>query len=435
MSEILSALRRQVFWGLDSLKGAPIKRHFCEIKEILENPQSEEVCRIRKENLDRILTHAIVTTPFYKAFQYFKRLQDFPIINKNLILDNFKDFKSSQFHGAKLHAISTSGSTGIPFRIFQDKNKKNRNVADVLYFSEQAGNVLGDKLYFLKLWDHKNRKGKLISWLQNIYAHNVMDISKQDLAKLVSDLENDKLPKNIMGYPSFFKELCDFIDALETVPNIEKTNTVISFAESLKENERERMSKFFKTQVFARYSNQENGILAQETIEAPKKLILNWASYYFEVLEIDSDEHVKSGELGRLVVTDLFNYAMPMIRYDTGDLVVYEESEAVFPYLSTVFGRRMDAIFDTKGKIVSSHIFYMVLDYGNIRQYQFAQIGEKDYIFRLNAIKEEIQEDRIIYYFKKYLGEDSNILFEYVDEIPLLASGKRKKITNEYKKG
>lgn len=424
-----------MFWGLDSIKGMPIKNHFEEIREILENPPSEVAFQKRKYNLDRILSHATATTPFYKTYQGFKRLQDFPIINKNLILDNFEDFKSSQFHGAKLYAISTSGSTGIPFRIYQDKNKKNRNVADVLYFSEQAGNVLGDKLYFLKLWDHKNRKGKLISWLQNIYAHNVMDTSTQDLAKLVSDLENDTRPKNVLGYPSFFKELCNYFDSLERVPNIENTNTVISFAESLKDKERERMSKYFKTQVYVRYSNQENGILAQETIKEPNKLRLNWASYYFEVLEMDSDDHVKKGQLGRLVLTDLFNYAMPVIRYDTGDLVVYEESEGVFPYISSVFGRRMDTIFDTKGKIVSSHIFYMVLDYGNIHQFQFVQTGEKEYVFRLNAIGDEVQEGQITDYFKKYLGEDANILFHYVDEIPLLSSGKRKKITNEYKKG
>jgi len=420
-----------MFWGLDSIKGAPIKKHFEEIKSIIENPISEETVRIKNTNLVRVLTHAANTTPFYQVHSEFERLQDFPIINKSVILENFEAFKSFKFHGKKLHSVSSSGSTGIPFRIFQDKNKKNRNVADVIYFSGQGGHVLGDKLYFLKLWDYKNQKGRLVSWLQNIYAHNVMDTSEEDLIGLVSDLVNDKRPKNILGYPSFFEVLCDFLDTMDVSPNIQCTNSVISFAESLKAKERERMANYFKTNVYARYSNQENGILAQETIEEPNKLILNWGSYYFEVLALDSDEHVKKGELGRLVITDLFNYAMPMIRYDTGDMVIYEESDAV-PYFSSVFGRRMDTIFNTVGGIISPHIFYMVLDYGKIHQFQFAQIGKKDYVFRLNANKEEVQEDQIVTFFKEHLGVDANISFEYVVEIPLLSSGKRKKVTNEY---
>lgn len=51
---------------------------------------------------------------------------------------------------------------------------------------------------------------------------------------------------------------------------------------------------------------------------------------------------------------------MPIIRYDTGDMVVYEETESGHPYVSSIYGRRMDTIFDTKGKIVSPHILYGV---------------------------------------------------------------------------
>jgi Coenzyme F390 synthetase len=431
MTDILSVLRRRAFWGVDSLKGKPVKRHYEEIRNILENPLDVEAVQKRDGHLSKVLIHATTTVPFYKRCSDFKKLQDFPIINKNLILDNFEGFKSSRFDKMELFPISTSGSTGIPFKIFQDKNKKNRNVADVIYFSGQAGHVLGDKLYFLKLWDHKNQKGRLVSWLQNIYAHNVMDTSKKDLTKLVSDIGKDKLPKNVLGYPSFFEILCDFMDSMEVVPKIQGTNSIISFAENLKDKERERMSKYFKTSVYARYSNQENGILAQETVKEPTRLMPNWASYYFEVLALDSNEHVRSGELGRLVLTDLFNYAMPMIRYDTGDLVVYEESK-FGPYFSSIFGRRMDTVFDTTGKMINPHVFYMVLDYGSIRQFQFVQTGKKDYAFRLNAIKGQVQENQIVDYFKPYLGNDATILFEYVDGIPLLASGKRKKIVNEY---
>lgn len=430
----MTLLRRNTFWGLDFLKGSPIRNHFKEIGKLLENPNAGESANIRKGSLDRLLRHSTTTTLFYKKYKEYQGLKDFPIIDKNTILGNYEDFKSTRYKGSKLYKVSSSGSTGIPFGVFQDKNKKSRNTADVIYFTEMAGGILGDRFVIIKLWDSKNKKGRLTTFLQNIHAHSVMDNSPSEIAQFISDLEKDPSPKNILGYPSFYEELCNYLDGMDKVPKIKRVNTVISFAEGLKEAERHRMSKYFDAPVFERYSNQENGILAQQKSSDTTTYMLNWASYYFEILKMESDEHVEKGELGRIVVTDLFNFSMPMIRYDTGDLGVYEEAGDGYPYLSSIYGRRMDTIYDVRGKIVSPHFFYMVLDFGDIKQYQFVQSGEKEYIFKLNADKQTVNEEAIVNYFKAYLGEGAIISFEYVDGIPLLSSGKRKKIVNEYKK-
>ena len=45
---------------------------------------------------------------------------------------------------------------------------------------------------------------------------------------------------------------------------------------------------------------------------------------------------------------------------------------------------------------------------------------------------QDVEEGEITKYFKKYLGDDAVIEFAYVKEIPLLSSGKRKKIVNEF---
>ncbi|WP_318308138.1 phenylacetate--CoA ligase family protein [Flagellimonas crocea] len=431
---LLNALRRQLFWYLDGIKGAKIKKHYSEIKDILKDPLSDGSVKNMERDLSNILEHAIATTPFYQNFRGYESLQDFPIIDKSLVLERYDDFKSNLFKESELVQVFSSGSTGIPFRIFQDKEKRNRNTADVIVFLELAGGVFGDRLFFLKLWDDKNRKGELTSWIQNIYAHNVMDSSDSDMEKLLYKLEKCRFSKNIMGYPSFFEELCCYLNSSENKPEIKGVNTIISFAESLKENERKQMEEFFGAPVYERYSNQENGIFAQKTKLDPNRFVLNVASYRFEVLKIGSDEHVGPGEVGRLVVTDLFNFAMPLIRYDTGDMVLYEQTELGRPFFSSIFGRRMDTIYDTAGKIVSPHIFYRVLDYGQMEQFQFVQTEEKSYKFRINGAPKNLQENKIIEFFRTYLGEDAQINFEYVKEIPLLSSGKRKKIASEYKK-
>ncbi|MEC7264998.1 MAG: CoF synthetase, partial [Bacteroidota bacterium] len=209
---------------------------------------------------------------------------------------------------------------------------------------------------------------------------------------------------------------------------------IISFAEKLKDSEKSRMAKYFNAPVFERYSNQENGIMAQQTLNSPGHYVLNWGSYHFEFLGLDNDFPVKNGELGRVVVTDLFNHAMPMIRYDTGDLAVHGINEEGAIYLTSIEGRRIDQIFDSQGNTISSHFLYMILEYGAIKQFQFIQKGEMEYQVKLNALKAEVDETKIISYCKSRLGNDAVVTFEYVDEIPLLASGKRKKIVNEHKK-
>ncbi len=431
---LLNTLRRKMFWYVDSLKGAQIQKHYSEIVGLMENPLSDDSKRLMELNLTNLLDHATSTTPFYRKYRGYESLQDFHVIDKTLIREHYQDFKSVRFKDSELFETFSSGSTGIPFGVLQDMGKRNRNTADVIYFLELAGGVLGDKLFFIKLWDHNNKKGKLTKWLQNIHAHNVMDSSKKDMEMLMANLEEDSTPKSILVYPSFFEELCNYLNITGHKPKVKNLNTIISFAESLKSKERFQISCLFDCQVYERYSNQENGIFAQKTVDNPDDFVLNLASYHFEVLEMNSDEHVKPGEVGRLVVTDLFNYAMPMIRYDTGDMVIYERMESGRPYISSIFGRRMDTIFDTKGKIVSPHVFYLVVDYGEMEQFQFVQVDKDSYLFIINGNRRNIREDSIVKCFKQYLGEDALISFEYVNEIPLLSSGKRKKIVNEYKK-
>ena len=67
----------------------------------------------------------------------------------------------------------------------------------------------------------------------------------------------------------------------------------------------------------------------------------------------------------------------------------------------------------------------------SIAQFQFVQSGLKNYTMKLNYEGDVYsRESELIADLKKYLGPDAIITIEYVSEIPLLASGKRKKIIN-----
>jgi phenylacetate-CoA ligase len=188
----------------------------------------------------------------------------------------------------------------------------------------------------------------------------------------------------------------------------------------------------FDCQVVSRYSNLENGIIAQQEPNHNVRFLINTASYHVEILD-ETNNPVGYGRLGKIVVTDLFNYAMPLIRYDTGDLGIMEQDSGKL-YLSIVEGRKLDVLFDTKGNIISSYIMYRNMwQYTEIDQYQLIQTGEKTYTFKVNCPTEFQREKQLVDEFISYLGTDAEFTIEYVDEIPLLDSGKRRKTVNLYK--
>lgn len=158
-----------------------------------------------------------------------------------------------------------------------------------------------------------------------------------------------------------------------------------------------------------------------------------------EILDLDKDVPVEDGILGRIVVTDLYNRAMPLIRYDTGDLgVMSHECECGYhgKVLKRVEGRRVDFITATNGNLLSPvTIINAMWEYNDLLQWQFVQHAEGEFEMKLNcSTSPYAREAEMLKDIKGYVGDDARIKITYVDEIPLLASGKRKCVLNAIKK-
>ena len=212
--------------------------------------------------------------------------------------------------------------------------------------------------------------------------------------------------------------------------------TILSSSEVLQESTRKKLKSVFGRNVVSLYSNQENGTLAQECVKNTE-FHLNTASYYFEFLKLDKDEPAELNEPARIVVTDLFNHAMPLIRYDTGDIALLKDScecgwntKAV----KAILGRMVDCIYDTSGRVISPiTITNYMWPFDKLLQFQFIQEDEKEYIIKLNGAKGFYEDAEFINIFKGLLGQDAIIKIEHVNEVPVLSSGKRKHVVCNYK--
>lgn len=432
----INTFRNKGFWFLDGLKGKRIKKHVEEIHQIQEYPTSINTIQLRQKSISNLIEHVKSTTLFYSKYQACTRLEEFPVINKALIQDNFEDFKSSTFRDRKNRKVATSGSTGLSFFLYQNKNKRNRNYADSIYFYLKSGFNLGDRIYKLIVWHNNNRKGKLEAWFLNMSQIDVSDFNDDRIESLLKQLQSDKEKnKVILCYASALELIAKYLEKHNVFIHDHGLNSMVAISEYLNTYTKNTLQKHLGIPILSRYSNEELGMIAQQTIEEPDAFTINHASYYVEILAMDSDEPAKPGEYGRIVVTDLFNYSMPLLRYDTGDIACYQLDDNGVMMLNKIEGRRMDVIYNTRGSIISSFITHAIFNkyYGNLIQYQFIQQDRKAYELKLNVDGGVFNfESELIDEVKRQFGNDAEVNISYVDEIPTLASGKRRKVVNNY---
>ena len=435
---LINYLRNILFWFLDSIKGGYIRKQIKEIKYSVIHPESSNSENLKKKYIDKLLIHATNSTPYYSSYKNFNSIQDFPVIKKVIIQQNFDKFQSTEYKDKDNFKVSTSGSTGVPFFLYQDKNKRRRNHSDVIYFLKESGFKIGNRLYELEVWRGHNEKDRLKAWLQNTIQFDISKLTDKRIESFIELLKNDKQSKKTMlGFASSYEMIAQYMERNNIfLDNLGLTSAVAN-SEYLNPYTKTTLGKHLNTQILSRYSSEEIGIIAQQTLNSPNSFVINHASYVVEVLQFDNNESVKPGEFGRIVVTDLFNFAMPIIRYDTGDIAKLGINDDGVIQLDEIEGRKMDVIYDSDGNLISSFVVYTKFYkyYHLLKQYQFIQQSEKDYEVKLNLQGNTFAfEDDLIAIIKSDFGEDSNVTITYVDEIPPLSSGKRRKVVNNYKK-
>jgi len=436
---IISAfIRRNLFWLNDLLKGSPVRSQYQDIRSILENYEYGN--EMRKNHLSNLLNHITSYSSFYQKYKN-KPFKEFPISNKTFLLNNYDSMKVElafiPMQTKPLYIQRTSGSTGTPFAVPQDTRKRNRRLAELKYFGKIAGFNSHEKLIHLRAWNRWQSKTKNQSFKENIIPFDISNLSNENIKELC-DIVNKNNALALRGYASSIDMFVQY--AIKNNIKFPRLKIIIAGSEALLDTTRDFVKRHIGCNIISQYANEENGILAQESVFAQGKEIhfyLNHASYFFEILRMDSDEPAEYGELGRIIITDYFNYAFPIIRYDTGDTGIMQEKDEYsrgYPILSKLFGRKMDIVYDVINNPVHPMAIGRVLkNYPDISQWQFIQKSQKKYLLKINSNTMQHDAVPIVAALLNLLGDTADIAVEYVETIPILASGKRKPVVNEWK--
>lgn len=409
------------FWDEDKKNGSIIRNQYDEIKQILNHYDRTWI----ENQLIKIKKHSIEHTEFYKKYN----IDDiFPVVNKTFILDNYDAMLADSGFELPTHISSTSGSTGTPFKVVQDMKKRKRTIADLQIMGELAEYNSHERMVFFRVLHQNSRRSAEQENKENIYYIDCSDLSSVGLNNMYCEL-TEKKPVCIMSYTSTLVELAKYIiqSSYAKIP----LKSIITIGEGVSEENHRLLTEAFDGKVYRRYSDMELGILAQDNGNRGEYR-LNWGSFYFECLKLNSDEPAEENETGRIVITDLFNYALPMIRYDTGDLGVMGHNSLGIPVLKEIHGRERDCIYSASGELVSpAKISVSMWGIDSIKQWQFIQNTKTGYTLKLNADINNDYSD-IIKTLKSVLGENANIDMEFVDDIPVLSSNKRRAVINNY---
>lgn len=178
-------------------------------------------------------------------------------------------------------------------------------------------------------------------------------------------------PDYLLVYPS---NLAGLLDAGLHLPNLKQIKTL---GETLSSETRLRAQTQLGCEVFDNYSSQELGNIA---LQCPNTKLYHLMTENLIVEILDTDNHpCREGEIGRVVITDLYNLATPLIRYDIGDYAEVGSTCScgrTLPTLKCILGRTRNMLTINGEKSWPLVGFHRYRDIAPIIQYQLVQTTE-----------------------------------------------------------
>ena len=204
---------------------------------------------------------------------------------------------------------------------------------------------------------------------------------------------------------------------------------VFTSSETLLDQQREAIEKAFSCKLFDFFGLAERVFFATEC-EAHDGHHINMDFGITEILK-QNNEPAAPGELGRIVATGLYNYTMPLIRYQTTDVTVIKSKICTcgreFPLMENVTTKDEDIIVTRDGRYVSSSILtHPFKPLHTIYESQIVQETKEQIIVKIVRLPDydEKDSDYIVKELKKRVGDDMQINIEFVDHIPRTKAGK-----------
>lgn len=448
-SQVGSKLVQKVIYPLWARRSHPQYRRYSKNFNRSQWLSEFELLRLQLELLRSQLMHAYRNVEFYRRRMEAEKITPLDIRS----LDDLRMIppltkRDIQEHGAALLAMNipenrrdqnqTGGSTGSPLQFWVDKERFDSRRASTDRHNGWAGLHPGE--WCAVLWGSTYELGSAvvpkITWRHRLLDRslllNTSMVSEESLQEFIALLRRYR-PRRLKAYAqsaAMFAQYCRTVGADDI-----QFDSIITSAEVLLPENRALIEDTFRGKIFNRYGCREISVIASEC-EHHTGLHVNADALLVEIEPIPGGTH----DGGRVLVTDLYNRSMPLIRYEIGDVARWADSRPCpcgrsLPRLATVEGRITDFLCLPDGKMVSGpSLALLVGQVAEIRQAQFVQTSSKD--IRLDVVPAEGYGSHTVDDLQRrlypYLRGQVRLTIRAVDRILSEKSGKFRFVKKEF---
>ncbi|MGA2092319.1 MAG: hypothetical protein ABSH16_02780 [Sedimentisphaerales bacterium] len=369
---------KDIIATLNGAKACLIKRHigpFQKRRQWLAKTQwlnAEQLNELQFDLLKRIVTYSYDMVPYYKEMMTglgftpadIRSLEDinrFPILRKSNVKAAGEKLFSREFSKMFLRTAHTGGTTGERLTLKRDLNSIANEHAFVRRQFDWAGIGLRDRSAYLMA-------RVILSPSQKSEEPYVYDAAMKELTLSVFHLSADKIPiyvnaiidykiKVLVSHPSAAYILAKgCLDRGIQIP----LKAVLTTAETIDPVQKETISKVFDCKVYDFYGSSER-VCYIHTCEHDSYHIIP----EYGLTELIPAEPPNE-DCYRIVATGFWNMAMPLIRYDTADLVQFADAFCkcgrAFPVVKRIIGRQSNILVTPSGRMLGASAVEAIME-------------------------------------------------------------------------
>jgi phenylacetate-CoA ligase len=402
----------------------------------------EKLRELRQPALVAMLAHAASTTKYYS--ELFRKLgfdprslksehdiKQLPFLTKEQLNQDIDSFLSNAYRREQLVCSSTGGSSGLSLTFYRDRRAQVVRRAQDYLFNARIGIFPGQRRAWvwgarMDSFSMRSLKARFSNFLTEraIYFY-AYDAPPEKIDEFLWKLQQHR-PKVIFAYPNMLAAMAQ--RASQTCIAVSLPKVAVT-AEPLYDWQRELFRQVFSAETFERYGSREIGTVASECSQHSGMHIFE-PSYCLEVID-QSGNRVPNGQMGELVVTDLFNYAMPLVRYRTGDMVVIDNDPCgcgcTWCRIIGIGGRIVDMIVRPDGAKIEGLIVINSLHTSGVRvKVQVVQTTPRSMVVRYLKTDTITEDVRCRFHgrMSEALGAPPDIVYEPVSQLRYDPSGK-----------
>ena len=357
-------------------------------------------------------------------------LNKLPILSKSDIRECFHEMVSDGYQIENLMKVKTGGSTGKALELYLTEECNELRNACARRHDRWTGWEVGEPIG--AVWGNpvlpKGIKQRLKHWLLTplIYL-DTMNITDQAVIQFAERWKKVK-PTLLYGHAHSLYILAEYVKRLGI--DVIKPRGILSTSMMLLPHERQSIEDVFGIKETDRYGCEEVSLIASEC-ERHEGMHLNIEHLFIEFIKEDGSP-AGPGEMGRIIVTDLMNRAMPFIRYQVEDMGVFSIRRCScgrgLPLMDRVIGRTADFLIRRDGSRVAgvSLIENTLTKIPGIDQMQIVQEKLDQIMLKIVTGKSFTSDTQkaLVKYFQGLFGDDVTIEIDKVNLIEPEKSGK-----------